>query len=417
MNFYSYKQDITDFKTWMILQRNFENFYQFQSLIKNFPSHIMIVTESSWKQDKSLYMNEEAQRLCSQASEPNNIFSLRGFLSMFNFDPHDPAGSPLQSESPTTLIDIIWNYLGKSRGLRVSSFFSYTVEFNKKAVSIEKLLPFEELKNFNIREGQIMNERGNTLNHARYEIKVGCIEWSGEEAVIVILNDMSKTERIQQLKMMHEHKDKLLENVSHELRTPLNSIIGMIDTVDIYLDDKGKINDKNLNENYNRAPISVINKESFYNKEYIYESNEKSKKKIKKYLSIARNSAKTLLFKINDIIDVSQLQKGSLRLCMEFLPLEPLIKQMLPLVEMELRKKGVALKFENLSPEGTLIKTDPTRFQQIFLNLLINARKFTNFGSITIAIRPSHQGDRDIHHFSHDKNNVCMLSPGTDQSE
>ena len=180
----------------------------------------------------------------------------------------------------------------------------------------------------------------------RYEVKVGKIEWGDLDAVIVIFNDISKSEKIRELKLLHRNKDKLLATVSHELRTPLNGIIGMV--------------------------------------EVAFEKVENSK--VRKYLSIARNSANRLLLMINDILDISQIQRGDLRLNKTLSNIHILIDSVLPLIKLQIKKKNLQLIYENECPHGTLIDVDPMRFQQILLNLLNNAFKFTQECSIKVKV-------------------------------
>ena len=114
--------------------------------------------------------------------------------------------------------------------------------------------------------------------------------------------------------------------------------------------------------------------------------------KIKKYLSIAKNSAKTLLLMINDILDISQIQKGKLRLNMQASLIHNLIDEVLPLVAVQIQRRGLQLVYKNNCSPETLALVDPMRFQQILLNLLSNACKFTEKGTITVKVAPVRKG-------------------------
>ncbi len=93
--------------------------------------------------------------------------------------------------------------------------------------------------------------------------------------------------KINDLEFLHQSKDRLLATVSHELRTPLNGIVGMLDVVKDEVVEKGQ----------------------------------------KKKLLIAVNAGKSLLHLINDILDISQISKGVLRMRFERIRLLNVINQ------------------------------------------------------------------------------------------
>lgn len=152
-----------------------------------------------------------------------------------------------------------------------------------------------------------------------------------------------------ELQKMDKLKDEFLSNTSHELKTPLNGIIGISDSL---LD--GAAGDLNQKLNQNLQMISV--------------------------------SGKRLANLVNDILDFSKLKNQELYVQQKAIDLRSLVSLVLLLSEHLL--KGKKLHFENLIEEPSpVVLGDENRLQQIFLNLIGNAIKFSNEGSITIKTK------------------------------
>ncbi|MCD4666044.1 MAG: response regulator, partial [Bacteroidales bacterium] len=147
-------------------------------------------------------------------------------------------------------------------------------------------------------------------------------------------------------------KTAFLANMSHEIRTPVNAIIGFSDL----------LRDKNLNE-----------------------------KKQSQYLEYITGGGRTLLNLINDIIDISKIEAGQIRINKENCNLGTMMSELFSTFYEAKNKKGkniVELRLiTNLEYENLAIKTDPFRLKQIFSNLLGNAIKFTDTGYIEFGYR------------------------------
>ncbi len=143
-------------------------------------------------------------------------------------------------------------------------------------------------------------------------------------------------------------KSAFLANMSHELRTPLNAIIGYSEM---------------LHEDAESASLRAMTED------------------LDKVLSSARH----LLGLISDILDLSKIEAGQMKVFLDRASSEDILREILPTVEMLARKNGNLLHVEAPSWRGTLM-VDPLRFRQCLLNLLGNACKFTKNGHISISI-------------------------------
>jgi PAS domain S-box-containing protein len=142
-------------------------------------------------------------------------------------------------------------------------------------------------------------------------------------------------------------KSLFLANMSHEIRTPLNGILGMID-------------------------LSMMTKLS---------------KTQLDYLSKAKLSANTLLYIINDILDLSKIEAEQMQL--EHIPFD--IKTVLANVNEQFfytaQNKGIEFSVSYEGPSSLWVKGDPIRLLQILINLCSNSIKFTEQGKVTLACK------------------------------
>lgn len=139
-------------------------------------------------------------------------------------------------------------------------------------------------------------------------------------------------------------KDEFLANVSHELRTPLNGLLSMLQL----------LNDGGLSPGQ------------------------------REYVDIALQSGKTLLRIISDILDVSRMESGNMRLDVAPFDFKHAIESTLSLFARDAREKGLelSLHMDRNIPDSML--GDDARVRQVLFNLLGNALKFTQQGSIQV---------------------------------
>lgn len=150
-------------------------------------------------------------------------------------------------------------------------------------------------------------------------------------------------------------KTEFLANMSHELRTPLNSIIGFSKL--LLKELEGPINDAQEQE-----------------------------------LQIIHDSGQHLLSVINDVLDVSKINAGKLRLALDDVDVTAVAEAMMDTIEGLLEDKPIILQLD-IAPDLPLVHADRRRVRQILLNLLSNATKFTEEGTITLRLRRAESYD------------------------
>ena len=153
-------------------------------------------------------------------------------------------------------------------------------------------------------------------------------------------------EKSRQLEIASQHKSQFLANMSHELRTPLNAIIGLSEML---LEDA-------------RAAEAADSIEP---------------------LDRILRAGNHLLNLINEILDLSKIEAGKMELHLEEVAIRPLVEDVVATIRPLAEKNGNRLVVD-CPPNGGAIRADGTRLRQALLNLLSNANKFTERGTVTL---------------------------------
>jgi signal transduction histidine kinase len=148
-------------------------------------------------------------------------------------------------------------------------------------------------------------------------------------------------------------KSQLLSMASHELRTPLTAIQGYIEMV---------IGDR----------VSELSDEQ------------------REFLGVAHRNSLQLAGLVNDLLDLARIEAGRLPLQVAPVDVEVTAQEVLATLMPHATAKGIHLQFAANGPEPQVVRVDPARFNQVLLNLVGNAVKFTERGTVTISTRADH---------------------------
>jgi len=193
-----------------------------------------------------------------------------------------------------------------------------------------------------------VSERGRAVRDAQ-----GTPQWI--DGVILDITEPKRLQRqLEEAKERAESaaaaKSAFLANMSHEIRTPMNAILGFTEL----------LLDTTLTEAQRR------------------------------HLTTVRGSARSLLALLNDILDTAKLDKGAMELESVDFSLRTVCEQALNSLRLLAQRKNLALHLDYPSTEPRFFQGDPLRVQQVLLNLVGNAIKFTERGLVTLRMR--HEG-------------------------
>ncbi len=141
-------------------------------------------------------------------------------------------------------------------------------------------------------------------------------------------------------------KSEFVANMSHEIRTPMTAILGYADVLAAHLMDEDDLH----------------------------------------CVETIRRNGRFLLEIINDILDLSKIEAGRLEMNFERIRVDSLVNEILAMMRLRAVEKGLKLEAEFADRIPETIESDPRRLRQILINLIGNAIKFTDRGTVRLTI-------------------------------
>ncbi len=150
-----------------------------------------------------------------------------------------------------------------------------------------------------------------------------------------------------QAEVANETKSAFLAHMSHEIRTPMSAVLGYADLLAMRTDDAEQT----------------------------------------EYLHIIKRNGQFLLDIINDILDISKIESGKLDIQQIDFSIQEFIDDVRSMMAVRASEKGIDFEVIFLSAVPGVIRSDPQRLKQILVNLIGNAIKFTETGSVQLSVR------------------------------
>lgn len=143
----------------------------------------------------------------------------------------------------------------------------------------------------------------------------------------------------------NEAKTRFLASVSHEIRSPLNAIYGYAQL---------------LERSEGKDALSAAR--------------------------VIRRSAEHLSHLVDGLLDIAQVEGGALRLTREAIRFPEFLDQLIAMLELQAHAKGIALLLDRPPGLPEFVHADPKRLRQVLINLITNAIKFTDYGTVTLKV-------------------------------
>ena len=261
-------------------------------------------------------------------------------------------------------------YFGDGRNGSESVLHRQNLEDNMEAIlpNRDKLLKGDPV-NF------IMKVKSRQDKTLWLQVNASCVDWQNGcpiyLAIFINITDVTElramqkklTDQTNALKdalAVAEHanraKSDFLSRMSHEIRTPMNAIIGMTTIAAAYIDDRKRVAD-------------CLEKIGY--------------------------SSKHLMTLINDVLDMSKIEEGMMKISHETFNLETVVEAITSMIYPQAAAKGLTFTVPLIDITDTSLIGDPLRLNQVLINLLSNALKFTpEGGSVSLEIRQMQRMER-----------------------
>jgi len=186
-------------------------------------------------------------------------------------------------------------------------------------------------------------------SHAQLEEYSQNLERKVEERTAELVSAMQEADRARATaEQANQAKSLFLANMSHEIRTPMNAILGYAQILQ---------QDRDLMGTHREAIVTI------------------------------QKSGDHLLAMINDILDLSRIEAGRMELRVTSFDLDGLLDGLSAMFKVRCAQKGLDWRVEGMGRNRRLVTGDESKLRQVLINLLGNAVKFTDQGSVTLRVK------------------------------
>ena len=291
-------------------------------MVSGLPTKILILSKDL---KQKLFMNEHCQLMLDQqtGSTENINYRIHDFLNRIHLDKQNlnEFTRPLVSsnDSPMSTFQFLQTLIEKSLHQDQSQKILFNASLHHENPSHRRV----------------------------FEITVYSLLWDSQDAMAIILTDVTIQHQNLALKIADANKDKMLALISHELRTPLNGILGVVQLL-----EKGTNDSQTL-----------------------------------QHLRVCKASGQLLLNLVNSILDLQHIRDNKFSLKITRINLNVLLHEVYDLFRFQFEQKGLKLTLNAPLDLPLNFSTDQNRLKQILINLLGNALKFTFGGGVEITVK------------------------------
>ncbi len=206
-------------------------------------------------------------------------------------------------------------------------------------------------------------DKKNNIRYIHFVSKIFYSKYSEPNIILITIQDVSWQKESQKLwkdiftmRKSAEIKEEFFQNTSHQLKTPLTDIVGILDL----------LNNTELNEQQ------------------------------KQYIATLKESSGTIINMINDILDVSKIEAGKMKLNYEKYNIRKNVKNIINNVSHIAKEKNITVNYDIDETIPDFIIIDGKRVNQVISNLLSNGLNYTNKGHVTIRIKAEESNDEHV---------------------